>query len=578
MFKKYTDNKNQQIVIALLKAHGIKRVVASPGGTNPAFIASLQYDGSFELYSCVDERSAAYMACGICEETGEPVVICCTGATASRNYMPALTEAYYKKLPIITITCSRSLDAIGQLIPQVTDRTCYPNDIFVDGAQLPPVYSKSESDLCAFKVNQILLAAKHRGGGPVHLNVVSLSQSCNTDNLPEVSIIKRYMCYDIMPEIPLGKVAIFIGSHSYMSKREIEAIDKFCATYNAIALCDHTSSYNGVYRVDYSLIGTQTQHTFNLLNIQLLIHIGNVSGDYQTPKCITAKNIWRVSEDGIIRRTFGHVEAVFEMPEYYFFEHYIGKTIMLKNEFSKECNDLYDELYKQIPDLPFSNIWIAKELSPLIPQGSVLHFAILNSLRSWNFFRVNSSIRTMSNVGGFGIDGCTSTLIGASIIRKEIPYFLITGDLAFFYDLNSIGNRHIGSNVRILLINTGNGAEFLHFQSPTYKVGAKSYIAAEGHFGNKSHLLVKSIAESLGFMYISADDKSSFNIYKEIFVTPEIGTKPIIFEVFTDAENQSEAWKLISNLVDASFSDRLKKIGDEIKKSPIAKFVKKVIC
>ena len=101
----YTDNKNQQILIALLKAYNIHKVIASPGGTNPALLMSLQMDGSFEMYSCVDERSAAYMACGLAEESGEPVIICCTGATASRNYMSALTEAFYRKIPIIVITC-----------------------------------------------------------------------------------------------------------------------------------------------------------------------------------------------------------------------------------------------------------------------------------------------------------------------------------------------------------------------------------------------------------------------------------------------------------------------------------------
>ena len=47
----YTDNKNQQILIALLKAFGIKKVVASPGGTNPALLMSMQSDGFFEMYS-----------------------------------------------------------------------------------------------------------------------------------------------------------------------------------------------------------------------------------------------------------------------------------------------------------------------------------------------------------------------------------------------------------------------------------------------------------------------------------------------------------------------------------------------
>lgn len=160
MFKKYTDNKNQQIVIALMKAFGIKKVIASPGGTNPALVASLQYDGNFEIYSCVDERSAAYMACGMCEESNEPVVLCCTGATASRNYMPGLTEAYYRKLPIITLTCSRPIEAIGQLIPQVTDRTCYPNDIFVDGAQLVPVRDNNSSLKFEIMAKQLYVASQ----------------------------------------------------------------------------------------------------------------------------------------------------------------------------------------------------------------------------------------------------------------------------------------------------------------------------------------------------------------------------------------------------------------------------------
>ena len=49
-------------------------------------------DSWFEMYSSVDERSAAYMACGMAAESGEVVVLSCTGATASRNYVSGLTE------------------------------------------------------------------------------------------------------------------------------------------------------------------------------------------------------------------------------------------------------------------------------------------------------------------------------------------------------------------------------------------------------------------------------------------------------------------------------------------------------
>ena len=91
----YTSERSVQILISLLKQHGIKKVVASPGTTNITLVASLQQDDWFNMYSSVDERSAAYIACGMAAESGEPVVLTCTGATASRNYLPGLTEAYY---------------------------------------------------------------------------------------------------------------------------------------------------------------------------------------------------------------------------------------------------------------------------------------------------------------------------------------------------------------------------------------------------------------------------------------------------------------------------------------------------
>ena len=72
--KYYTNERAQQIVLAQLKARGIRKVIASPGTTNITLVASMQHDSFFEMYSCVDERSAAYIACGLAEESGEPAV------------------------------------------------------------------------------------------------------------------------------------------------------------------------------------------------------------------------------------------------------------------------------------------------------------------------------------------------------------------------------------------------------------------------------------------------------------------------------------------------------------------------
>ncbi|MFW2168186.1 2-succinyl-5-enolpyruvyl-6-hydroxy-3-cyclohexene-1-carboxylate synthase, partial [Enterobacter cloacae complex sp.6722794] len=89
-----------------------------------------------------------------------------------------------------------------------------------------------------------------------------------------------------------------------------------------------------------------------------------------------------------------------------------------------------------------------------------IHFGILNSLRTWNFYDLPNTVTSFSNVGGFGIDGGVSTLLGASLANPNKLYYGVIGDLAFFYDLNAIGNRHTANNLRILLVNNGKGTEF----------------------------------------------------------------------------------------------------------------------
>ncbi len=560
----YSDNKNQQIVIALLKAHGIKRVIASPGGTNPSMLASFQYDNFFEMYSCVDERSAAYMACGMAEESGEPVVICCTGATASRNYMPALTEAYYRKLPILAITCSRPSFNIKHLYPQVTDRSHYASDILVDGEQLQVIKDESDFYDCEYKVNRVLLSLNHRGGGPAHLNVEVTTQSCTTKKLPQVHVIHRITYCDEFPSLPSGKIGIFIGSHKYISEKEQDCIDGFCETHNAVVFHDHTSGYYGKYGVLYALIGCQEKHHFDISNLDLLIHLGEVSGDYYSINNLKGKEVWRVSEDGQIRIRFNHLNYLFEMNEKTFFTHYKNVNAC-NNYFYNQCKEIYECMYKRVPKMTaLCHITIAKEMALRIPNGSVIHPSILNALRSWNFFNVHKSIRMNCNVGGFGIDGCTSSLIGASLICKNKLFFGITGDLAFFYDLNSLGNRHIGPNVRILLMNDGKGAEFRHWQWPKFKVDLDEYVAGAGHFGNRSKKLIRNFAENLGFEYYSASTMDEFMAHIDSFVSSEI-KKPILFEIFSTAQDQSDAWEQLCNIADAKIGDYVEERTKKLK-------------
>lgn len=565
----YTNERNVQIVIALLKAHGIHRVIASPGTTNMTFVVSIENDPWFHIWSSVDERSASYLACGMAAETGEPVVISCTGATASRNYMPGLTEAYYRKLPVLAITSTRGNYKIGHLIDQQIDRRNIPNDIAIESVTIPMVKDYEDERFCEIEANKAILALKLNGGGPVHINMYTrYSHDFSVREIPHVNTIYRHTIYDKeWPSIPHdGRIVVRIGSHADFTEEQTSAIDEFCATYDAVVCCDHTSGYRGKYEVHGQLVFGQQMWQSSLRNANLCIHIGEVSGDQF---CVNAKHTWRVSPDGALRDTFGNLRRVFMMLETDFFNHYKKKDCN-HTEYLDSLNKEINEIKNKIPNLPFSNIWMAQQMHDKLPKGCEIHFGIYHSLRSWNFFKLPMGIQAKCNVGGFGIDGGVSSMIGASLSNSDKLFIGVFGDLAFFYDMNVIGNRHVGNNVRILLINNGKGNEFRNYGHPCFFLGdeADKYIAAAGHYGNMSNLLVKNYAENLGYDYLKAANKEEFISVIEHFLSPHIGDRPILFEVFTETDDESNALETILNIV----IDQKAQIKTNIKKA-----VKKVV-
>lgn len=548
MSKFYTDEKNVLIMISILKENGIRNIIASPGATNVTFVASVQFDPFFKIYSAVDERSAAYMACGLAYESGEPVVISCTGATASRNYLPGLTEAYYRKLPVLAITSTQMTGKVGHHVPQVIDRSTKPNDTHRLSVDLPIIKNDDDWWECEVKVNQAILELKRGGGGPVHINLPTCySRSYNVKTVPACRVMDRFTAVDKLP-ILKGRVAVFIGAHRQFSPNETEALDRFCSSNNAVVFCDHTSGYRGKYRLLCSLVASQDQMDLSSCKPDVTIHIGEVSGDYAGMGMI-GKEVWRVSEDGEVRDTFRKLRYVFEMQEKTFFERYTDSAKAPANQYLQQCQTLLKDVQQKIPDVPFSNIWVAQHTADKIPENSSVHFGILNSLRSWNFFEVPETVTTISNVGGFGIDGGLSSLLGASLANTDKLYFGIIGDLAFFYDMNALGNRHVGGNLRIMVINNGKGTEFRQYNHVAAHFGeqADDFIAASGHYGNKSPTLIKNYSQDLGFLYISASSKDEYKaVYRE-FLSRDI-KKPMVFEVFTDSEDESLALEMIRKI------------------------------
>ena len=290
------------------------------------------------------------------------------------------------------------------------------------------------------------------------------------------------------------KVAIFIGSHNKFTQEQEATIGEFAQSYGIPVFCDHTANYHGKNKILISQINKVAKDE---LSAEIIIDIGNICGEYNSVPMFANAKIWRVSED---------------------------------SDFHCRYN------------VPTEKLFICSEN---IPKQSSLHLAILNSLRSMNYFELDKSIDTVCNVGGFGIDGACSTLIGQSLANKKKKCFGLVGDLAFFYDMNILGNRHIMNNVRLMLVNNNKGAEF-HVayigQIANKEERLDNLVAAGGHYLNGA----KAWAESCGFKYLSAKNKDEFDSLIKDFCLKDYD-KPVLFECFTNSVDEDMGIRTLTN-------------------------------
>lgn len=528
-------------VIAMLKLYGIKNIVASPGTQNAFFNYLVQDDPDFNCISVIDERSAAYVATGIARESGEPVVITCTGATASRNYMSALTEAYYSELPIIALTFFDEKTNQFAISPQYIDRKISQNDVKTVSVELPQTRNWIEKRRCVLFLNAALATAMYRSE-PVHINCPGTLEYLETDNkLPKDIWRTEYITdnfRDLAGCFSKKRTALFLGSHKRFTKNTEEMISKFCQKYNIPVICDHTSNYHGENKIlSAQITDMQTLDQ----KPELLIDFGGICGEYAACSLYPKTEVWRIAPKGKFASRLGlPVTKIFACDEKYFFEEFCNAKASGSLDFYNYVKRRATNLV--IPDLPLCNSLICQHLAKNLPGKSTLHLSILNALRCMNFFDLDESIDVNCNVGGFGIDGAVSTIVGQSLANKNKNFFALIGDLAFFYDMNAIGNRDISKNLHIIVNNNNRGMEFRLNPALENPLADKNdpLIAAAGHNGSG----VKGWAEACGFHYMRAENKDEFLRQISAFCKDDFG-KPVIFEVFTETADEQAGLKLM---------------------------------
>jgi len=535
----YSDNKMVLQLMSLLKQFGIKRIVVSPGSRHFAFIHSLEADSYFKLYSVVDERSAAFFALGLIQQTGEVVAVACSSGTACMNYGSAVVEAYYQRLPLLVL----SSDRLPQLLNQMEDQMYDQLDTFTKctkyQGQLPVIKNALDEWYCNRIINEALIELTHHGNGPVHLNIPFEAHHTDkfaTTTLPIArkinlltSTISPTQWQSYSEELKGKKIMIIWGQSCPMTSQMLDSITKFTENFDAIILTDKISNCHHKHAINNTTIVLNILRPEEKTNLSpdIVISIGgnyifnNEIKNYLRPYPIKH---WQIGKEDKICDPFKKLTEVFEMEENFFFES-ITNNANFTNE--GEYANSWLELSK-LPTLPtpeYNELYAIGTLLNNLPKNVDLQLANSCTIRMSHFFPTDPSVRVNCNRGVNGIDGSMSTAIGFSSENNR-PTYYITGDLSFFYDMNSLWIRHLSPKMRILLINNGGGAVMYGPLNDELRKTLPPHIGA-GH-----QMSAKGWVESRGFKYLSATSKEEVDETIKILCDTET-EQPIFVEVFT---------------------------------------------
>lgn len=542
----YTPLKNYQVIISLLKQNSIKHLVLSAGTRNIPFVQSVENDPFFKCYSVVDERSAAYMALGLSLRLDEPVVISCTSSTATCNYYPAIAEAYHQGGQLIVLTSDRNPALLDQREDQMINQPGMYGTFVKKAVNLPIVNTEEELWQCQRLVNEAILATHHHGKGPVHINIPMLSymSMCTEKDIltaRKINRINQYSSIQEWEDMALrlnGKKRIMIvaGQNNFTSPELNASVKTFCEKYGAVLLAEYMSNLELDEAINPFLpfeSRVLSADAFEKYLPELVIGFGtNVMSGIKSQLRGKAGRFehWGIEEGGDIVDMYKSLTTVFECSPEYFFDYMNAKASEnqpVSLAYRQIVKNYAESIY--IPDVPFSNNTVIRDLAKRIPNNSVLHLSINNSIRLVNFYGLpNRSIKVYANIGTHGIDGCLSSFIGQAITTDQ-PSFLIIGDLSFFYDMGAMRIKHMPKNARILMVNNHGGGEF-HY-STTLKIDPTMDL----HTSAAHNTDAKGWVESVGFKYFGVHNNEEYQKALEIFLDTSIN-EPMFIEVFSDME------------------------------------------
>lgn len=526
-----------QSILEICLARGIHHIVISPGSRNAPLTIGFANNPNFTCYSIADERCAAFFATGMAQQFKRPVAIVCTSGSALLNYYPAVAEAFYSQIPLVVISADRPHDKIdigdGQTIRQ---ENVYANHILYS-ANLQEDTSP-ENDI---KINEAIGIAVSQKG-PVHINapfeeplyetVTSLSiQAPVFDTIMEDALPDE----DILPYVNIwnasSKKLVLVGVNEPGAINQ-DVIDYFASDPSVIVMTETTSNLHHpsfLNSID-TIITPFKAEDFEAWRPDVLLTFGGMVVSKRVKAWLrnyTPKHHWHVDK---LRAydTFGALTKHFVVEPGDWLLQMIQQATPVSSTYSAMAEEL--QAYRKqkhdsyLASIPFSDFKAFEIILPELQKGSQLQISNSSPIRYAQLFDIDPSIEVFCNRGTSGIDGSTSTAIGAAVASgKQVT--LITGDISFLYDSNALWNNYIPKNFKIILINNAGGGIFRilpgHDETPVFNT----------FFETTHNYTAEHLAKMYGFEYVTARNEAEVTRGVEMIMADN--SRPQLLEVFT---------------------------------------------
>ncbi|ELY44162.1 2-succinyl-5-enolpyruvyl-6-hydroxy-3-cyclohexene-1-carboxylic-acid synthase [Natronorubrum bangense] len=160
-----------RVLVDELVTSGLEAVCIAPGSRSTPLTVAFAAHPEIDVYSHLDERSAAFFALGRARRTGEPTALVCTSGTAAANFHPAVMEADQARVPLLVLTADRPAELRDSGANQTVDQVKLYGDAVRWYAELPdPEADERKVRSLRTTAGRALAETGGPDPGPVHLN------------------------------------------------------------------------------------------------------------------------------------------------------------------------------------------------------------------------------------------------------------------------------------------------------------------------------------------------------------------------------------------------------------------------